>query len=92
MPGQPHTGVTTGSAASATGAGPRKEECLLRRRLLVCGAFGAAGLAAALPISERFGFDTVLAFIGCTLGGVAIGYVLGIFLDVFLGSPSGTES
>jgi hypothetical protein len=62
----------------------------MRKRLLVAGVFGAAGLAVALPLGDRFGFGPVQALLGCGAAGVALGYVISIFLDIFLtGSHTG---
>ena len=57
----------------------------MRKRLLVCLIFGATGLAVALPIGDRLGLSTVQALIGCSAAGVLLGYLVSIFLDIFLG-------
>jgi hypothetical protein len=56
----------------------------MRKRLLVCLIFGATGLAAALPLGDRLGLGTPEALIGFSAAGVLIGYVVSIFLDIFL--------
>jgi hypothetical protein len=44
----------------------------------------------ALPLGDRFGFGPVQALLGCGAAGVALGYVISIFLDIFLtGSHTG---
>jgi hypothetical protein len=58
----------------------------MRKRLLVALVFGAAGLAVALPLGERFGFGTVQSLVGCGAAGAFLGYVISIFLDIFLTS------
>ena len=56
----------------------------MRKRLLTCLIFGATGLAAALPIGDHFGLSTIESLIGCSMVGVFLGYVVSIFLDLFL--------
>ena len=56
----------------------------MRKRLLVALVFGAAGLAVALPLGDRLGFGTVQSLVGCGAAGAFLGYVISIFLDIFL--------
>jgi hypothetical protein len=63
----------------------------MRKRLLVALVFGAAGLAIALPLGDRFGFGAVQSLIGCGAAGVVVGYVISIFLDIFLTNAHTTE-
>jgi hypothetical protein len=63
----------------------------MRKRLLVAVVFGAAGLAVALPLGDRFGFGPVQALLGCGAAGAALGYVISIFLDIFLTSSHSSE-
>jgi hypothetical protein len=56
----------------------------MRKRLLVALVFAAAGLAVAIPLGDRLGFGPVQALIGCGAAGAFLGYVLSIFLDIFL--------
>jgi hypothetical protein len=63
----------------------------MRKRLLVAVVFGAAGLAVALPLGDRFGFGPVQSLIGCGAAGAALGYVISIFLDIFLTSSHSSE-
>lgn len=56
----------------------------MRKRLLVAAVFTAVGLAVAIPLGERFGLGTVQALIGCGAAGAFVGYVVSIFLDIFL--------
>jgi len=46
--------------------------------------FAAAGLAIAVPLGDRLGLGTVQALIACGAGGAFFGYVVSIFLDIFL--------
>jgi hypothetical protein len=63
----------------------------MRKRLLVAAVFTAAGLAIALPIGDRFGLGVAQALIGCGAAGAFIGYMVSIFLDIFLASNQSTE-
>jgi hypothetical protein len=56
----------------------------MRKRLLVALVFAAAGLAVALPLGERFGYGPVQSLLGCGAAGAFLGYVISIFLDIFL--------
>ena len=58
----------------------------MRKRLLVAVVFGAAGLAVALPLGDRFGYGPVQSLLACGAAGAFIGYVISIFLDIFLTS------
>ena len=63
----------------------------MRKRLLVALVFAAAGLAVAIPLGERFGFGPVQSLIGCGAAGAFLGYVVSIFLDIFLTSGHTSE-
>jgi uncharacterized membrane protein len=56
----------------------------MRKRLLVAVVFAAAGLAVAFPIGDRFGYGPVQSLLGCGAAGAFLGYVISIFLDIFL--------
>lgn len=56
----------------------------MRKRLLVAVVFAAAGLAVAVPLGDYFGYGTVQSLIACGAGGAFVGYVVSIFLDIFL--------
>jgi hypothetical protein len=58
----------------------------MRKRLLVALVFAMAGLAVAIPVGDRMGLGPVPSFVACGAGGAFIGYVLSIFLDIFLPS------
>ena len=64
----------------------------MRKRLLLTLAFGAVGLTAALPIGDRFGLSNAQALLGFTAGGLFLGYLLSIFLDVFMTTTSEPEN
>jgi hypothetical protein len=64
----------------------------VRKRLLVCGAFGLLGLAAGIPVSDYFGIGIAPAFGACAGAGLVLGYVVSIMVDVFLGGAGETES
>jgi hypothetical protein len=53
--------------------------------------FAAVGLAVALPLGDRLGFGTVQSLVACGAAGAFVGYVVSIFLDIFL-SNSHTET
>jgi len=63
----------------------------MRKRLLVAAVFTAAGLAVAIPIGDKFGFGTIQALVGCGAAGAFLGYVVSIFLDIFLTTSHSTE-
>jgi hypothetical protein len=62
----------------------------MKKRLVFSAAFGALGLAIAIPLGDRLGIDTVVALVGCSAAGTALGYCVSMFLDVFL--PGSTET
>ena len=55
----------------------------MRTRLLACFAGGFLGVVVASPISQSFNVSLTWALIGCSLLGLALGYVVSIFFDVF---------
>jgi hypothetical protein len=65
----------------------------MRKRLLVALVFAAAGLAMAIPLGDRLGYGAAQSLIGCGAAGAFLGYVISIFLDIFLTSShsSGIE-
>jgi len=64
----------------------------MRKRLLVSVACASVGLAAALPVGDQLGLSAPIALAGFGFGGLAIGYALSMFLDVFLGSSTTTDA
>jgi hypothetical protein len=63
----------------------------MRKRLLVAAVFAAAGLAVAVPLGDRFGYGPVQSLLGCGAAGAAVGYVISIFLDIFLTNSHTSE-
>jgi hypothetical protein len=64
----------------------------MRKRLLVASVFTATGLAVAIPLGDWLGFGHIQALIGCGAAGAFLGYVVSIFLDIFLASSHPTET
>ena len=58
----------------------------MQTRLLSCLSGGFLGLALTSTINETLGLPPTLAFVGCTLAGVAIGYVVSVLIHVFTGN------
>jgi len=56
----------------------------MRKRFLVTLVFGAAGLAMALPIGDRLGLAAWQALVGCSVAGILVGWVVSVFLDIFI--------
>ncbi len=56
----------------------------MRKRLLVAAVFAAAGLAVAIPLGDLFGLGHTQALISGGAAGAFLGYVVSIFLDIFL--------
>jgi hypothetical protein len=63
----------------------------MRKRLLLSGTFAALGLAAAIPLADRLGIGSVRALIFFAAAGAFVGYLVSIFLDVFLSNSSEAE-
>jgi hypothetical protein len=63
----------------------------MRKRLLVAAVFAAAGLAAAIPLGDMFGLGHIQALISGGAAGAFIGYLVSIFLDIFLTPNHSTE-
>jgi hypothetical protein len=64
----------------------------MRKRLLVAVVFAAVGLAVALPLGDRFGYGAVQSLVGCGAAGAFIGYMVSIFLDIFITNTHASES
>lgn len=58
----------------------------MRTRLLACLAGGFLGVVVASPISQSLNVSLTLVLIACALLGLALGYVVSIFFDVFTAS------
>lgn len=63
----------------------------MRKRLLVALVFAAAGLAVAVPLGEWLGLAPLQALIACGAAGAFVGYVISIFLDIFLTNTNTSE-
>lgn len=63
----------------------------MRKRLLVALVFCAAGLAVAVPLGEWVGLSPLQALIACGAAGAFIGYVVSIFLDIFVSNTHTSE-
>ena len=57
----------------------------MRRRLMGCVAGGVLGFGLASAVNPNLGLSPVLALAACSIVGIAFGYVLTIFADVFIG-------
>jgi hypothetical protein len=63
----------------------------MRKRLLVALVFAAAGLAVSVPLGDRFGLGLVQSLAAGFGGGAALGYVISIFLDIFITNAHTSE-
>lgn len=63
----------------------------MRKRLLVASVFAAAGLAVAVPLGDRFGYGLVQSLLAGGGAGAFLGYVVSIFLDIFLTNSHTSE-
>lgn len=63
----------------------------MRKRLLVALVFAAAGLAVGVPIGDWLGLAPAIALLACGAAGAFLGYVISIFLDIFI-AGSQTEN
>ena len=63
----------------------------MRKRLLVAAVFAAVGLAVAIPLGDLFGLGHIQALISGGAAGAFLGYVISIFLDIFLTTSHSTE-
>ena len=59
----------------------------MQTRLLSCLAGGFLGVAVTSPVSRSMDLSPLIALIGCTSVGVALGYVVSILFDVFAMNP-----
>jgi hypothetical protein len=62
----------------------------MQRRLIASAVGGVVGLGLAYQFQDNFGISETLAYIGCVLAGMAIGWVASTLFDVFAGSPDVT--
>jgi hypothetical protein len=57
----------------------------MQRRLIASAVGGLIGLGLAYRFQDDLGTSQTLAYIGCTLAGLAIGWVASTLFDVFAG-------
>jgi hypothetical protein len=57
----------------------------MQRRLITSAVGGLIGLGLAYRFQDDFGISLSLAYVGCALAGMAIGWVASTLFDVFAG-------
>jgi hypothetical protein len=60
----------------------------MQRRLIASTVGGLIGLGLAFWFQDDFGTSLTLAYVGCVLAGMAIGWVASTLFDVFAGNAS----
>lgn len=60
----------------------------MQRRLIASAVGGLIGLGLAYRFQDDFGISPSLAYIGCALAGMAIGWVASTLFDVFAGNAT----
>jgi hypothetical protein len=60
----------------------------MQRRLIASAVGGLIGLGLAYRFQDDLGTSQALAYVGCTLAGLAIGWVASTLFDVFAGSAT----
>jgi hypothetical protein len=63
----------------------------VQTRLFACLAGGFLGVVVTSPINSSLGLSPVIAMLGCSSIGVALGYVASLLFDVFAASPGGQK-
>ncbi len=63
----------------------------MRKRLLLCLAFAVVGLAVGPLLGGLVGLSGIPALLGCTAVGGILGYLVSIFLDVFVTNAGASE-
>ena len=58
----------------------------MHRRLITAAVGGFVGLGLAYRFQDDFGISQSVAYIGCALAGMALGWVASTLFDVFAGS------
>ena len=58
----------------------------MQTRLMACLAGGFLGVVVASPVNSSLELSPPIAFLGCILIGVALGYAASILVDVFTAS------
>jgi hypothetical protein len=57
----------------------------MQKRLIASAVGGLIGLGLAYQFQDHFGTSQTLAYAGCVLAGLAIGWVASTLFDVFAG-------
>ena len=60
----------------------------MQRRLIASAVGGFVGLGLAYQFQDDFGISQTLAYAGCIVAGMAIGWVASTLFDVFAGSAT----
>ncbi len=60
----------------------------MQRRLITSAVGGLIGLGLAYHFQDDFGISQSLAYVGCALAGIAIGWVASTLFDVFAGNAT----
>jgi hypothetical protein len=60
----------------------------MQRRLITSAVGGLIGLGLAYRFQDDFGISETLAYAGCALAGMALGWVASTLFDVFAGSAA----
>ena len=63
----------------------------MQTRLIFCLAGGVLGLLVPLTVGGNMGLSPLFAMLGFTAIGVVVGYVVSVFIDVFV-ARTGDES
>jgi hypothetical protein len=63
----------------------------VEKRLLACLAGGCLGVVVAFSISAPPSLSPALTMLGCAATGVAMGYFVSIYFDVFARKPEDLE-
>jgi hypothetical protein len=64
----------------------------MQTRLFACLAGGLLGVVLTSPINATLGLRPAIAFVGCSIAGIAVGYVASILVDVFTMDSKGKRS
>jgi hypothetical protein len=55
----------------------------MQTRLLACLAGGFGGIALTSVVNDSLGLEPTMAYVGCSLAGIALGYVVSTLFHVF---------
>jgi hypothetical protein len=62
----------------------------MQRRVIASAVGGLIGLGLAYRFQDELGTSQALAYVGCTVAGLAVGWVVSTLFDVFAG-PAAPE-